>query len=62
MRIDKDTKETINKCGNLLNIALDKSIKNRQLAMLYKTEWRKVCNRLEKALHLVQDAQQIIGE
>ncbi len=61
MRIDKDSQDTINKCEKSLNIALGKSIKNRQVG-IYKTEWRKVCNRLEKALHLVQDAQQIIGE
>lgn len=29
---------------------------------VYKAQVRKFCNRVEKALHLVKDAQTIIGE
>lgn len=53
----QETEDVLKKLKHLHQLSVD----YRQHT-IYKAQVRKFCNRVEKALHLVQDAQTIIGE
>lgn len=55
--IRQETEDVLKKLKQLRDNAVD----YRQHTV-YKAQVRKFCNRVEKALHLVKDAQTIIGE
>jgi hypothetical protein len=55
--IRQETEDVVNKLKHLMKIAVDE-----RKSTVYKAQVRKFCNRVEKALHLVKDAQTIIGE
>ena len=61
MKIDKYLHKQICEAEAYLQDSLNLAIDERQ-STVYKAEMRKICHRIEKALHLVKDAQTIIGE
>lgn len=58
---DKNIKQETEDVLKKLNQLRDNAVDYRQHTV-YKAQIRKFCNRVEKALHLVKDAQTIIGE
>lgn len=55
--IRQETEDVVKKLKHLMQISVDE-----RKSTVYKAQVRKFCNRVEKALHLVKDAQTIIGE
>lgn len=55
--IRQETEDVLKKLKHLHENAID-----LRKSTVYKVQIRKFCNRVEKALHLVKDAQTIIGE
>lgn len=53
--IRQETEDVLNKLKHLMKISVDE-----RKSTVYKAQLRKFCNRVEKALHLVKDAQQIM--